>query len=304
MGALGAIAQVETQATIVAKLAGATVSVGALTATGSSFFTGGLNLTRDTSAAGQVALNTNRTSDAFQIDQVWQNNGIQRWVWRMTTAETGSNAGSDMQLIRRDDAGTTLGTFLTFTRSTGATTYSVSTDASAVGTASVVLAGGIGVAKRAYLGTIGSTFAGNVIAGVQNGTAAVSGQIGEVISSTVSAVALAATGTVGNVTSITLTPGDWDIAASVVIAGGATGLTSGSTAQASIVTTTATNGTAGSTMTQQTVHSLVANGLAALTPPMQRINISTSTTYFLTVQAAYTAGSPTASAIITARRKR
>ena len=149
-----------------------------------------------------------------------------------------------------------------------------------------------------------NTFAGNILFGVNNATADTAGQVGETITSTVSGVAVAATGTVGNVTSISLTAGKWEIKAWAVIAGGATGLTSGSTAQMSIVTTTATNGTAGATMTQQSVYALIAAGLIQLDIPTVVVNITATTTYYLTEQVAFVAGSPTAAATIVATRIR
>lgn len=162
----------------------------------------------------------------------------------------------------------------------------------------------LAVAGRASLGTIGTAFAGNIIAGVQNGTAALAGQIGEVITSTVSATAAAATGAVGNITSIVLTPGDWKIHGQCVISSGATGLTSGSAINMSIVTTSATNGVSGNTMDQESVLALLANGLFHLTLPSIFVNISATTTYYLTNQMTYVAGSPTTAGTITARRMR
>ena len=178
------------------------------------------------------------------------------------------------------------------------------TDATAVGTASVILSGGLGVAKRSYLGTIGATFKGNVAAGVQDATAAVAGQVGEELKSTVSAVAAAATGTVSNVTSISLTAGDWLLSGYITTAAGATGLTAATTQNLSIVTTTATNGTLGDTMQQQTVEVLTANALYAIAIPAKRVNISATTTYYLTSQVTYVAGSPTHSGTLTATRVR
>lgn len=179
------------------------------------------------------------------------------------------------------------------------------TDSSGIGTGTLIVAsGGASVALRSFLGTIGATFAGNVLAGVQDGTAAVTGQVGEEIKSTVSGVAVAGTGAVGNITTISLTAGDWLVSAYAVITGGATGLTSGSTAKLSIVTTTATNGTNGDTMAQQSIYSLVANGLQSLSIPAKRIRISAPATYYLTEEVSYAAGSPTAAATLTATRVR
>ena len=150
--------------------------------------------------------------------------------------------------------------------------------------------------QRNYLGRNDTTFSGNNIYGVQDGTAQVAGQVGEELSSTVTAAAVGATGVAANATSVSVTRGAWKPHASVTIAGGATGLTNGSVVKASIVSTSATNGTLGSTMVQQTVHSLVANGSHSLTINLPVINISATTTYFLVVEVTYAAGTPTVAA--------
>lgn len=167
------------------------------------------------------------------------------------------------------------------------------TEATTTAAAALVCSGGIGVAKRAFLGVIATTFSGHVLAGVQDGTADVAGAVGETLSSTVTGVAAAATGTVGNATSISVTRGKWMPRASVVISAGATGLTVNSTIKVSIVTTSATNGTSGSTMVQQSVPALIANGLWTLSINLPDINISAAATYYLTVEITYAAGSPT-----------
>ncbi len=149
-----------------------------------------------------------------------------------------------------------------------------------------------------------NTYSGNVLMGVNNATADVVGQIGETTTSTVSGVAVAGTGTVGNITSISLTAGKWEVKAFVVYTGGATGLTAASTAKMSIVATTATNGTSGSTMAQETVYALVANDLVCLSIPAVILNITATATYYLTEEVTFAAGSPTAAATIVATRIR
>jgi len=189
-------------------------------------------------------------------------------------------------------------------RFTTDSTLTSTTDATRTTAAALVISGGAGIGKRSFLGTIGSTFKGNVIAGVQDGTAAVSGQSGEVLSSTVTGVAAAATGAVGNVTSLALDPGDWLISAHATISGGATGLTSGSQQKLSVVTTSAANGTEGDTMQVNTILALSANGKHALSIPQLRVNISATTTIYLTSSVTYAAGSPTAAAKLIATRMR
>ena len=186
----------------------------------------------------------------------------------------------------------------------GAVSVIVATEATSSTAASVTLAGGLGVVKRSYLGTISASFSGNVIAGVTDATAQVTGQVGEKILSTVSAAAVAATGTVGNITSISLTPGDWLITGFAVINGGATGLTVNSTAKISFSAVSATNGTNGDSMTQQTVFALVANGLHGLALPGLRTIISSTITLYFTEEVTYAAGSPTVAGTIIATRVR
>jgi hypothetical protein len=142
-------------------------------------------------------------------------------------------------------------------------------------------------------GIIATSFTGNVIAGVQSGAADTAGAVGETLSSTVSGVAAAASGSVKDATSVSVTRGKWMPRASVVINAGATGLTLASTVKVSIVSTSATNGTSGSTMVQQTVPVLLANGLWSLSINIPDINISSAATYYLTVEITYAAGSPT-----------
>lgn len=182
--------------------------------------------------------------------------------------------------------------------------FTDTTEATAIGAAALVNPGGGSTAKRSFLGTIGATFAGNVIAGVQNGTLAVAGQVGESIRSTVTGVAAGAAGVVANATSISLTPGDWLIAGYVVMSGGATGLTSGSTIKMSIVSASATNGVSGDTMTQESVLALLANGFFAKTIPGYRVSVSVATTYYLTTEVTYIAGSPTVAGTLAATRVR
>lgn len=71
-------------------------------------------------------------------------------------------------------------------------------------------------------GVNSASFTGNIIYGVQSGAAATAYSIGEVISSSIaigSAVSLTSSGTVYNLTSITLTPGDWDVTMMINIGG-------------------------------------------------------------------------------------
>lgn len=53
-------------------------------------------------------------------DFIFMTGGSNRWIYRVdSTAEGGSNAGSDFNIIARDDAGANLGSYLFIRRSTG-----------------------------------------------------------------------------------------------------------------------------------------------------------------------------------------
>jgi hypothetical protein len=149
-----------------------------------------------------------------------------------------------------------------------------------------------------------NTFAGNVLFGANNARADVVGENGETASSTVAGVATPATTVIGNVTSITLTAGKWSIKALLNLIGGGTGFTAGQVTRASIVSTSVTNGTRGLNMTEQTVHSLVAGGVEALVLPEVIVNISATTTYYLTTQLIYAGTAGTMDATLVATRIR
>ena len=139
---------------------------------------------------------------------------------------------------------------------------------------------------------VGTTAVGNASAG----------SVGEVVSSLVatgSAVSLT-TVTTANVTSISLTAGDWDVEGNVNWNFTSTTTTASS---AGISTTSATLPTDGSE---------VANGsrlttttdIAGSTLPRKRVNVSGTTTVYLVTQVAFTAGTTAAWGSITARRVR
>lgn len=199
------------------------------------------------------------------------------------------------------------GTTLTLTGVSVAGVLSLTntTEASAVGTAAETLLGGLGVAKRSFLGTIGASFKGNVLAGVQDGTAAVSGQVGEEIESNISTAQNAAgTGTYLALTSITLTPGDWDISALVEFSCNSS--TTTGAAQTAITTTSGAG--AGSVESYDFVQipaGLMSGGQVwPMAITRKYVSISSSTTYYLNVLARFSLGTPQWYGSIAARRLR
>lgn len=160
----------------------------------------------------------------------------------------------------------------------------------------------------ATLGTIGSSFTGNIIAGVQTAAAASSGQVGEVISSTLSTFTnYTTTATFQQVVTITLTPGDWEIAGYLSVSGNGATLTSTANFQGAISTTTASS--AGTTEGLGDLGYLAQSGVNATSGKtslslLTRVNISASTAYYLNTRANFTAGNPQHVGSLFARRLR
>lgn len=151
------------------------------------------------------------------------------------------------------------------------------------------------------------TNATNVYAAVIRGTttndSAANGFLGFYTSASVvqgSAVALT-TATPKTVTSISLTPGDWDVTAIGAITGASTGT------EFDVAISTTTNSMAGTVLGNsrcQTPTVSLAGADATLMIPGFRVSIASTTTYYLIVQETFTIGSPAAYGRISARRVR
>lgn len=145
--------------------------------------------------------------------------------------------------------------------------------------------------------------------GTQTNDNATTGYVGEILTSQIlsaSAVSLSATSAVTdasasavNVTSVTLTPGDWDVTGVVDIA------TSGTTATDVYAGTSATSGVlaADSTFALPVTYTTVTN-TASLPTPVVRYSVAAATPVYLTSRALYSAGTTTAYGTIRARRVR
>lgn len=191
---------------------------------------------------------------------------------------------------------------------TGGTTHWFNTtDATGVGTAAIFTDGGLGVAKRSFLGTIGSTFKGDVLAGVQDGTAAVAGQVGEVLSAGQSTYTnFTTTATYQQLATIALTAGDWDVRCTVTFNDNTATLTANANAIAALSTTTAS--AAGTTegrdivyVSQTGVVGSTNRQTVTFTSP---VSVAATTNYFLNAQATFTAGNPQYTCYMSARRQR
>jgi hypothetical protein len=150
-------------------------------------------------------------------------------------------------------------------------------------------------------GTNGITSPG--IVGVTDGSNALAGTVGEYVSSYVSNAGTVASGTAVNATSITLTAGDWDVQGTLLF-----------NYQTGNIPTAAYGGITSSSATLPTLTSLnrtdieitLNTGSGIVIPvPSQRVNITSTTTYYLVVQTAFTTGSnPQYGGSIRARRMR
>lgn len=142
--------------------------------------------------------------------------------------------------------------------------------------------------------------------GVTDGSSAAAGIVGQVITSSVataSAISLA-TGTAANVTSISLTPGDWDVWGRVAFT--PTASTTVQYQKAGINSTSATvptdeSGCAGN-VEHGTVVSATVNTTINIAPV--RVNITANQTWYLVAVAGFGASTMKAFGSITARRMR
>lgn len=145
--------------------------------------------------------------------------------------------------------------------------------------------------------------------GTQTNDNANAGNVGEYISSTIaigSSVSLT-TGTAANVTSISLTPGDWDIRIHGHYSSATT--TSINYMWSSISTTTATaSATAGFFNMQQYGTGLVLTnvgaGVSIVDVPPIRVSVSSTTTYFFVAKAGFTVSTCNVYGVLEARRVR
>lgn len=149
-----------------------------------------------------------------------------------------------------------------------------------------------------------TTAAGVDVHGTNTNDAADAGYVGELITSSVaagSAVPLT-TDTVTNITSISLTAGDWDVSGTVVMAPAAT--TSSTIKIGGISSTSATLGALG-TYSVQTSEAQVTGAISSFQPtPAFRLLISSTTTVYLLASATFTVSTMSAYGTIRARRIR
>lgn len=165
------------------------------------------------------------------------------------------------------------------------------------------------LASPTFTGTVtiptGASITKPTIVGTVAADNASAGSVGELISSTVavgSAVSLTSN-TAANITSIVLTPGDWDVWGSV--ATNPAGTTTQSFLQASLSTTSATLGglpNGGGSVTLP--FSVTAGNPVGVPVGMKQYNVSSNTTVYLVINSTFATSTNSAYGFIAARRRR
>jgi hypothetical protein len=135
------------------------------------------------------------------------------------------------------------------------------------------------------------------IVGTATNDNANAGSIGEYVTATGSGVALT-TSTPANITSVSLTAGDWDVSGNVQYT---TSAVTGTAFWASISTVSGTNGGLGALINFQ----FTSSGLNTFLPtPVVRISVASTTTVYLVGEINFASGTASGSGIIRARRVR
>lgn len=151
----------------------------------------------------------------------------------------------------------------------------------------------------------GLTYTGTAITGINGVTdasSAAAGDVGQVISSLVvvgSPISLT-TATAANITSISLTAGDWDVTGNINLTAAAATSTA---AQGAIHTTSATLPVDGSEV-YSGLQTTTTSYIDSITIPRKRVNVSVTTTVYLVAKATFSAGTVGGFGGITARRVR
>jgi hypothetical protein len=143
------------------------------------------------------------------------------------------------------------------------------------------------------------------ITGATTNDSAAAGKVGEYIESVVGSTSFAASGNYGDLTSISLTAGDWDVTA---IGAASNSGTTWSQVNIGISVNGGNSGT-GLVNGSSQVFMLFANSSTAitdftLTVPVYRISLSTTTTIFSKMLAVYTGGTAKLMGRLSARRMR
>lgn len=198
-------------------------------------------------------------------------------------------------------AGTTQGNLLINGSTSGTITL---TTPAAAGTNTITLpavTGTVGILSATQTWTAPNTFNGGIVGTATNDNAT-AGNIGEYVSSLVasgSAVSLT-TATSANVTSMSLTAGDWDVEGMVNYSETTATVTARSAGTTSTSATVPTDGSEGYNGNQ----SITTSEINTITVSRKRFSLSGTTTVYLVASATFSAGTVAAFGNITARRIR
>jgi len=278
-------------------------SLGTLTYFGCSFSNTGLSTTASSNSAGIVTMQYSYFKCVFSTSSTGILLGsyyIIDAILLNTTGITLAGSGSSSAIHITINSGTASSVSV----GTGTTLGLYQSDLFSNNTNNITGAGTINFGSLSLHGTFinnVTTQAGGAIVGIRAGNPPSAAFIGEVINNFVafaSAVSIT-TGSTVNITSVTLTPGVWNLSSLVGFAGGAI---TGTSFRSSISSASATiDANFGLYTTGNSLAPTALQNQHQAIPPV-RINLSSSTTYYLTAYAVYTVGSVTAYGSINAYR--
>lgn len=228
-----------------------------------------------------------------------------------TTATTATNiaGGAGGSVPYQSAAGTTVllangsaGQVLTSNGTTLAPTWGAASSGNLTGDVTSVGLATTAAATQANIVTL-SKSTGVAVHGSNTNDSAAAGYVGERISSTASATNCPATGNYGDLTSISITAGDWEISAQIAFidAGGVNSSTKGGV---SITTGNASTGLVEGDNLLQTLPPNGTNGDTSITIAGYRVSLSGTTTHYLKYRCVYTGTATQASGRLTAVRVR
>ncbi|MDT0176858.1 hypothetical protein Q9R34_12515 [Enterobacter sp. BRE11] len=153
--------------------------------------------------------------------------------------------------------------------------------------------------KKLYAGD-GTTAGGNQIfgsrKGVTDGSSATAGEIGEALQNTTLTTSMVSS-TAVNLSTISLTPGEWDVF-------GVVSIRPNSATLAQIIAGLSTSSAASPVFPNRTVVSSSATLVQEFNTPIVRYNVTTSTTIYLVASAGFSSGTVTGDGYLKARRVR
>lgn len=192
-------------------------------------------------------------------------------------------------------SGTVYSTISTSSFGTGITTIVVRND-------SGVLDSGLSAVSYGILSASGSSIPAGAIPGTTTNDDAPAGYVGEIIESNVSAVNFPTSSQYGDLTSISLTAGDWDVAGLMQAAASGATVTNVEVG----ISTTSGNSTTGLTIGKNFVafREPISTSDSTASIPRYRIKLAATTTVYLKYQSTYAAATPKAYGTLTARRVR